>query len=637
MKLLSVKSAHLRRFLVSTTCMVVVSACSLGNQHHVRKGTDPRYQDEDVAFRTTYYFRVFDYCATQARGEHASATDKAKYEGIPEIDSLYRFRMTGKSNTLRNKIHFESGSLKSWELDPLGANVIFDENTGRFRFQSKAEADLEAKQKRAWADYKRLLKEYEELSTISEKDTPRQIEIVGGALSILLHDEIQNNGDITNNNVSMLTSKLAGHVDAQEKYLDNLNEGLHRATKNKVTSVADSKIREITEETKSKVLKSAQEWVHNQIVALRAEYIAAQWANIKASGGVAAIPDENAWLNHFPQMMPNDFSSASNTGFKETIASVVSGADENAAVPIAQNFFNSVFGNASPFSLQNTITTSPHLFLLNSNQLKALYQELQNEADTTKHDSIVASATTAVAQFDKDKDPDMTGSLSKVIKDTTQLDSDYRMLVKAILITEVTRVVEQAVADQLGKIKLARVPQSTLLTLQQAINDKLRLATGTPKPLSTKPGLKIQSDKGVNTAIDCTNVTQRRGFQILGPEGWRTFNPDDRLIMAMRSSAEPLTGVLNQLSQRVLKSHEAKKTDIMPLVEARLRTSDAQRSLEQTSAFGDAEESSGTKSPTVGVCKLVNTLTKTLVREKEALMLAENASNENSDELKCGE
>ena len=48
----------------------------------------------------------------------------------------------------------------------------------------------------------------------------------------------------------------------------------------------------------------------------------------------------------------------------------------------------------------------------------------------------------------------------------------------------------------------------------------------------------------------CQNL--RRGFQILGPEGWRTFNQDERLIMAMNATGEPLIATMQELSGRVL-------------------------------------------------------------------------------------
>ena len=62
---------------------------------------------------------VFDYCAGANSGKAACAQ-------VPRIDSLYRFRMTGKASTIGKTIKFESGTLKSYQIDPYGASVIYD-------------------------------------------------------------------------------------------------------------------------------------------------------------------------------------------------------------------------------------------------------------------------------------------------------------------------------------------------------------------------------------------------------------------------------------------------------------------------------------------------------------------------------
>ncbi len=44
-----------------------------------------------------------------------------------------------------------------------------------------------------------------------------------------------------------------------------------------------------------------------------------------------------------------------------------------------------------------------------------------------------------------------------------------------------------------------------------------------------------------------------RGFLILGPEGWKQFNPNERLVMAMYSSGRPIISTMNELSARALR------------------------------------------------------------------------------------
>ena len=66
---------------------LVAVACTRPASIQVRKGSDPINKDDDVTFRTNYYFRVFDYCAS------------IRPEGpvLPQNDSLFRFEMTGKA------------------------------------------------------------------------------------------------------------------------------------------------------------------------------------------------------------------------------------------------------------------------------------------------------------------------------------------------------------------------------------------------------------------------------------------------------------------------------------------------------------------------------------------------------------
>ena len=94
---------------------IMLAGCSVAPEHHVRTGADPRFQDKNVAFRTTYYFRVFDYCKGQ----------DGKHPNVPASDGLYRFTMTGKANTTTNNIKFESGSLKTVSYTHLTLPTIY--------------------------------------------------------------------------------------------------------------------------------------------------------------------------------------------------------------------------------------------------------------------------------------------------------------------------------------------------------------------------------------------------------------------------------------------------------------------------------------------------------------------------------
>lgn len=139
----------LRVCLLLVGTVGIISACTIPKQMQVDTGLHPKYEDKQVRFRTTYYFRVFDYCADQ--------------EGIKvpfAIDSLYRFRMTGKANALTNAVHFESGTLTADEIDPLGANIAFDEKNRQFYFKSKAKVQQEADRERQFKELHQLYAEY---------------------------------------------------------------------------------------------------------------------------------------------------------------------------------------------------------------------------------------------------------------------------------------------------------------------------------------------------------------------------------------------------------------------------------------------------------------------------------------------
>ena len=127
--------------------LINMTGCARPESMLVRKGNAPDKIDKYVAFRTTYYFRVFDYCANRKRvdeyfdgGNNIDHTTKSNRLYTILNDSLYRFTMTGKASTLLNKIKFESGTLTAAEIDPFGSKIIYDEKQKRFRYSSRQEA-----------------------------------------------------------------------------------------------------------------------------------------------------------------------------------------------------------------------------------------------------------------------------------------------------------------------------------------------------------------------------------------------------------------------------------------------------------------------------------------------------------------
>ncbi len=140
---------HPTRCLIPTMlCALLLGACMVPERLQVRSGVDPRSQDDNVRFRTIYYFRVFDGCRDPA-GNVAS--------GPPLLDSLYRFRMTGKASDLFSKVRFESGILHKSEIAPFGSSVVFDDELGRHRFVSREETDAAARRNEQYDEIQRQL------------------------------------------------------------------------------------------------------------------------------------------------------------------------------------------------------------------------------------------------------------------------------------------------------------------------------------------------------------------------------------------------------------------------------------------------------------------------------------------------
>src|SRR5438874_191077 len=87
-------------WLVAFLVALAVAGCSVSKSMRVRSGEDPTHKDEDVRFRTTYYFRVFDACEGINEMQETDPRSDTVLEGKKggpyhlKADSLYRFRMT---------------------------------------------------------------------------------------------------------------------------------------------------------------------------------------------------------------------------------------------------------------------------------------------------------------------------------------------------------------------------------------------------------------------------------------------------------------------------------------------------------------------------------------------------------------
>ena len=344
-----------------------MSACTVPKHMRVDTGLYPQNQDKDVRFRTTYYFRVFDYCADP---------DKRGIKVPFAIDSLYRFRMTGKAHSLSTQVHFESGTLTAGQIDPFGANVAFDEKNRQFYFKSQQQVQREVARENQFKELQRLLDVYQTL---------------GRELVLKPEERLSEDGRLSEDVRSIIKQQIEG------------NKGFLEAFRNVIQQ-------QLTE--------------------------------------IKGVPSSVSRENQFKELQ----------------------------------------------------------------RLLDAYQKLRLELV-----------------------PEPGKSLS---------EEDKRLL-------EAFRTVIQ---QQLTEIQgvLSGVPEESVTRL-------------------SKP------------AVDAENYCQnlRRGFQILGPEGWRTFNQDDRLVMAMTSSGKPLISTLNEISGRILDNQPIEAELLLPLIKEDLRITRAERELDK--------------------------------------------------------
>ena len=192
----------LRRDFVFKTALVLAVAvmsgavlinCSRPASMLVRQGASPAYVDDDVVFRTTYYFRVFDYCEQRKRVDyHHTGIDDPEHRLYTVLkDAMYRFTMTGKADALFTAIHFESGTLKHYEIDPLGSSVVYDANAKRYVWGNPTEAARETARAASDADDARLAQLVQNYKTLARLDDANQLGDVKQRLKAVIEQQAQ--------------------------------------------------------------------------------------------------------------------------------------------------------------------------------------------------------------------------------------------------------------------------------------------------------------------------------------------------------------------------------------------------------------------------------------------------------------
>ena len=209
--------------------LAAASACGVPSAMHVTRGIDPRYINDDVRFRTTYYFRTFDFCwdadvkLQQLNSDDAGGIPYRKI--IPQTDTLYRYRMTGKADSTTTKVRFESGTLRKEEIAPFGKQIVFSEAGNGFYVRDMAEVRADAEQEKREATVWRKIDRLKILHTQLKND--------GSDENATIHDEIRKqiialirelaapSSALTNEQIAQVTQIIDDQIKQKTSESDN--------------------------------------------------------------------------------------------------------------------------------------------------------------------------------------------------------------------------------------------------------------------------------------------------------------------------------------------------------------------------------------------------------------------------------
>lgn len=568
-------------------------ACEAPDHTQVRRGLDPENQDKDVRFRTTYYFRVFDACAKPAdthRNPNYGANAPfvlAPSEGARIItDSLYRFRMTGKANALANKIRFESGTLRKEEIDPFGATVAFDKKTGQPRFQSRAETESLARRADAELTLEKLLRMYGDIEGRIGKDNTEAVAALRGTIQTQIQGAL-----------AAMVASAPEQAAAARNSQDNVFARF--ADRSKV----------LVDETKQ-YAKDIEEKADDATAAATAK---------PAAGGGAAAPIKPAevrkHLRPLADLLRNLRSSkdAAHAALRTLASTLNAGTD-----PL-------VTAELDKLLLKNDGTAAPAAAVADALKYQGVAKALITlKANPTANDTIgihdltytfvaatpaagevligkdeTESAGNLLAEVNKTQPRQIKGAsivfarndgeakIWAILADASAAPGPVKIVMRASAVAANVEFLP-APAAATNEVTLA-VPSGDLedydlVRVKAAAASAAKVKDGATKIAMAAGNAFGTLERDLNRQLSANgsklcggDQQRRRGFQILGPEGWKTFDQDERLIMAMSSSAKPLIGSLTKISKQVLKQEASRNDELLPLVEEQLRISEAQR------------------------------------------------------------
>ena len=596
-------------FCLSAAVTVLLSACARPPSATVNQGADPFHADKDVVFRTTYYFRVFDHCV-------ARKVKRGKIEEVhtPLADSLYRFRMTGKAASNVSKVKFESGTLMAWEIDPFGAKVEFDPDLGRARVIPPREIEADVSRAAQKQQIYEMLEMYSDISS-SKFTNSGDAQNWKDELSLAIRGKINrfvdrtkapliedNVSDLIKREIKDLLDEDTGDFAVQmfEKHRSSILDETKIGSPDFLVRVVRKTIWKAIETTRDNREKLAE-----TLITLKDE------KNEKANWGESQSKLEQEYKTLINNILPNLIKPA----IRENLA------DNDIGDTVVR-----VFEENSSSILAETKTESPD-FLVN-----VVRQAINKAISANSANKEKLNATLKTLKDKKNEKANWGESQSK-------LEQEYKTLINNILPNLIKSAIRENLADDdIGDIVVgvfeehsSSILRETEITNQNFLVDVVQEIT--KKAISTNSAynmdltatlttLSSQENEEVKKLIwlwgklklvidqpvspRCPGGTpERRGFQVLGPEGWRTFNPDERLILAMSTSAKPLISTLKELSNRVINSHENPAAELLLITREQKILSDAGYELYAK----QAEPRATVESITKAVCeKLVDSI-----------------------------
>ena len=243
----------------------------------------------------------------------------------------------------------------------------------------------------------------------------------------------------------------------------------------------------------------------------------------------------------------------------------------------------------------SALTTAERAGILKTEVAKVITAMLP-EADQAKIEAIMANGYGEADSALLTADPARPGYVERAVENT--FDEAYK--------TETTKTIIQTAMGSDKK------------DTGRASVDALAKKNSTLLEITENNIAALWSQGGKTASIQCpTDAPVRRGFQVLGPEGWRTFDQDERLLVAMSSSASPLVSTLKDLSGRVLNARDNPEAELLPIAIEQKRLAEAGRALDREKRDDKKTPKQLAKAVCDNLVGKAETLTATNAKQKE--------------------